>query len=261
MKYVDDMTLAEAVKLKDILVPVPVRPLPDNYHARTGHALPPEKSYVHKQLISTAQYAKKNQMKMNFKKTKLMLFNNGRNMDFMPDFELEGHQLEVVEEMRILGLIIRADMKWSSNTEYIVARAFSRLWVLRRLKALGASQCDLIDVFIKQVRSVVELAVPAWHSGLTKSETMDIERVQRAALYIILGSGFTTYGDALKHFGLDTLHVRRENLCKKFGFKSVKHPKHKEWFIPNTKITVTRQEQPMYCPVICKTKRFENSEQ
>ena len=59
-----------------------------------------------------------------------MLFNNGRNMDFMPDFELEGHQLEVVEEMRILGLIIRADIKWSLNTEYIVAKAFSRLCTL-----------------------------------------------------------------------------------------------------------------------------------
>ena len=123
---------------------VPDRLLPDYYHARTGHVLPPENSDVYKQLISTTQYAENNEMKINLKKTKLMIFNNGRNMDFMPDMKLEGNQIEVVEEMRILGLIIRSDMKWSSDSEHIVTRAFSKLWTLRRLKALGASQADLL---------------------------------------------------------------------------------------------------------------------
>ena len=259
LKYVDDMTIAESIKLKDVLVSVPDRPLPDNFHARTGHALPAEKSNVYKQLISTNQYAEKNEMKLNFKKTKLMIFNSGRNMDFMPDMNIDGHEIEVVEEMRILGLVIRSDMKWSSNSEHIVVKAFHRLWVLRRLKPLGASNHDLLDVYIKQVRSILELAVPAWHSGLTLGETADIERVQRAAMQIILGSGFTTYRAALKHFGLETLQARRVLLCKKFGKKAVKHPKHDKWFVPNTRTTITRQEQPKYCPVICKTKRFEQS--
>ena len=55
LKYVDDMTLGEAIKLKDNLVTVPDRPQPDSYHARTGHALPLEKSEVFKQLVSTKQ--------------------------------------------------------------------------------------------------------------------------------------------------------------------------------------------------------------
>ena len=37
LKYVDDMSIAEAVKLKDKLVPNTDRPRPDPYHARTGH--------------------------------------------------------------------------------------------------------------------------------------------------------------------------------------------------------------------------------
>ena len=50
-------------------------------------------------------------MKLNFKKTKLMVFNNAKSMDFMPDFSIEGNNIEVVEEMKVLGLIIRSDMK------------------------------------------------------------------------------------------------------------------------------------------------------
>ena len=68
--------------------------------------------------------------------------------------------------MRILGLIVRLDINCSSNCERIVGKAFHRLWVLRRLKSLGANNDDSLDVYVKQVRSVLELPVPAWHSGL-----------------------------------------------------------------------------------------------
>ena len=42
LKYVDDLTYAESINLLDQLVPVPSdqRPLPDSFHARTGHVLP-----------------------------------------------------------------------------------------------------------------------------------------------------------------------------------------------------------------------------
>ena len=42
LKYVDDLTLAEAISLPDKLVHVPesVRPMPDMLHARTGHIMP-----------------------------------------------------------------------------------------------------------------------------------------------------------------------------------------------------------------------------
>jgi hypothetical protein len=55
LKYVDDLTLAEAINLPKKLVSVPdsVRPQPDSFHARTGHILPEENSYVFEQLTKT----------------------------------------------------------------------------------------------------------------------------------------------------------------------------------------------------------------
>ena len=70
---------------------------------------------------------------------------------------------------------------------------------------------------------------------------------------------YTSYKAALKYFNLDTLEERRVTLCKKFGNKAAKHPKHTNWFKKNTKKTATRQQQPMFCPVIAKTRRFERS--
>ena len=88
---------------------------------------------------------------------------------------------------------------------------------------------------------------------------IDIEREQRAALQVIIGLDYTSYQSALTEFNLHTLEDRRIFLCRKFGNKAVKNPKHKNWFKMNNRVTVTRAEQPRFCPVISKTKRFEKS--
>ena len=62
--------------------------------------------------------------------------------------------------------------------------------ILRRLKKLGAKNSDLVDVFIKQIRCILELAVPAWQGSLSQAEKLDLERVQKAACHIILGDSY-----------------------------------------------------------------------
>ena len=102
-------------------------------------------------------------MKINEKKCKVMIFNTGRKYDCMPQLTLSGqgdNYLEVVETFKLLGVIIRSDLKWSENTDYICQKGYSRLWMLRRLKGLGASETELLDVYMKQLRLVLELAVP-----------------------------------------------------------------------------------------------------
>ena len=68
--------------------------------------------------------------------------------------------------MKLLGIKITSDLKWHTNTQYICARGYSKLWMLRNLKRFGARTQDLIDVYVKQCRSVLELAVPDWSPGL-----------------------------------------------------------------------------------------------
>ena len=161
--------------------------------------------------------------------------------------------------MKLLGLVVRSDLKWSSNTEEMVAKAYKRLWSLRRLTGMGATVDDLKDVYVKQVRSVLELAVPAWNGDLKHYDKQNIERVQRTALNIMLGERYHSYKTALDTVGLESLVTRRHNLCLKFARQAVKHPKHSKWFVPNKKTTNTRQKQDKFCPVYAKHERFENS--
>ena len=81
--------------------------------------------------------------------------------------------------------------------------------MLRNLARLGISRTDLIDVYYKQCRSVLEMAAPAWTPGLTKTEISQLERVQKAARAIILGKKFYSYKSALRILNMETLESRR----------------------------------------------------
>ena len=106
---------------------------------------------------------------------------------------------------------------------------------------------------------MLELAVPVWQSSITVQERCDIERVQRAALNIILGYRYSTYKEALQWFNIDSLEDRRVQLCSKFAHKAVKHDKFKNWFKVNHARTRTRQEQPKYCHVRARLGRYQKS--
>ena len=62
MEYVDDMTIAESINLKGKLLYLPesVRPLPDSFHAKTGHVLLLQNSKVYTQLLKTEEYSERN---------------------------------------------------------------------------------------------------------------------------------------------------------------------------------------------------------
>ena len=91
-----------------------------------------------------------------------------------------------------------------------------------------------------------------WHPELTQSDSIDIERVQKAALHIILGNKYTSYSSALKTAQLDSLAARREALWLKFSKKAIKHEKH--WFQMNKKTQVTRHKKNLALSCSCKDK-------
>ena len=152
-----------------------------------------------------------------------------------------------------MRLIIKSDLKWTSNTQNIIKRAN------KRLKHLGAREEDLLEVYLKQVRCLLELAVPAWQGGLSKAEKTDIERVQKTACHIILGNLYQSYNNALEVLDLDTLEFRRNNLCLKFALKAEKHEKFKYWFKKKEKMVNTRLAADKYCNVEAQHTRFADS--
>ena len=88
-------------------------------------------------------------------KTKALLYNTRIKWDFLSELNLcNGENMEIVDELKIVGYFFRSDMKTFSNAAYLTAKAYKRMWFLRRLKALGDSTSQLLDTREKQVMSV-----------------------------------------------------------------------------------------------------------
>ena len=190
----------------------------------------------------------------------MILFNRSRKYDFLPECSFgDGQQLQVVDEIKLLGVTMRSDLSWSSHCTQICQKGFSRLWMLRRLKPLGANTSELLEIYETQVRSVLEFAVAAWNSGLTQQLIYQVERVQKSAFAIILGNEYGSYSNALKILDRKPLSDRRHDLCLKFAKKSLKHEKYSNWFCTNDVESITRSETPLLKPVEALKSRFKKS--
>ena len=93
---------------------------------------------MYDQLKHIQEYAEVNKMKLNVPKTKLILFNPCKSKDFMPEFEVIHSRIDLVEQVKLLGVVISSNLSWSANTDSIVERCNRKTWMLRRLKKLGA---------------------------------------------------------------------------------------------------------------------------
>ena len=136
-----------------------------------------------------------------------------QNRLIIPYLMVEKTTLERVTCFKLFGLWIDDNLKWNTNTEYIVKKAAKRLYLLNVLKSYLAP--DLNAFYTSVIRSVLEYGAHVWHGGLTGEQCQDIERIQRRALRIIYPE--MTYDEALFWCGIKTLGSRRAIIMYKSG--------------------------------------------
>ena len=259
VKYVDDGSVAASINLKSYLIPDPSqRPIPLNFRERCQLVLPAENNPLQYILTDTEKFARENKMVINMKKTEAMLFTSTKTLDFPPELQFEdGSLMQTTSEKIILGVVITDDLKWKKNTQFIVSKARAKVWMLRRLQPYKLTIHELFDVYIKEVRSILEFAVPVWHSGLTKKQSKEIESVQKLAFKIILRNTYTSYSSACETFNTETLEKRRHELCLRFARKNIKSENCLFTF-PSHSVNL-RQRNRKVNNFKCFTSRFQRS--
>ena len=97
---------------------------------------------------------------MSERKNKVLSFNFSKKYKFHLTLTLEGKPLDVITQIRLLGVVISNDGKWNDNMHDIVRRGNAKLWFLRRLKLLNASRSTLLDIWKLFCRSTLEYCSP-----------------------------------------------------------------------------------------------------
>ena len=119
---------------------------------------------------------------------------------------------------------------------------------------------DLKQIYISQVRGKLEQSAVVWHSSLTVKNENDLERIQKAALRIILKNRYQSYSQALAMLQMKSLKERREELCLRFAKKCLKIEKFQKYFPLNKKKhCMLMRGTEKFGLSKCGSSRFKNS--
>ena len=212
-------------------------------------------------LDSVVQFTKDNKMQLHLNKCKEMQIDFRMNKTVIPPVKINNQSLNIVRSYKLLGLWFDDDLKWKTNTEYIIKKGSKRLYLLKILKSYKAPKDALKRFYIAVVRSVVEYRAQVWNGNLTKEQVKDIERIQKRAMKIICPE--LDYYQALVELNIKSLADRRDTLCIQL-IKDMSNPEHKlHHLLPNKVSQVnhrdTRSNGDKYNNFACKTERYKHS--
>ena len=156
-KWLDDLSVLEVVNLLTIgISSYNVRHhVPSDVPVHNG-CVESKKLKTQENFKNIADWTESKQMKLNLKKSHAMVFNFTQNFQFTSRLTLGGESLNIVEETKILGIILTNDLRWSKNTEYLIRRANARMEILRKLSSFNAPVKDMIVTYFLYIRSILE---------------------------------------------------------------------------------------------------------
>ena len=235
-KFVDDLTVLEKINLLLAgLASFNCKNSVPSDVSINNQIIPASHLKYQEYIKNINQWTINQKMILNQKKTKVMIFNFTNNFKFTTRMQLNDENIEVVEKTKLLGLIVTNDLKWNENTLSLVKRTNARMELLRKVASCTNSIDDKKIIYISYIRSILEQSCEVWHSSLTGENSDDLERVQKSALKIILADKFTNYEDALIKADLQSLKMRRKELCLSFAKKCLNNNKTESMFLHRVK--------------------------
>ena len=92
-------------------------------------------------------WTEKNLMKLNEKKTKQIVFNFNKGKQFTTEVRVKGEALELVEEVKLLGVVLNKDLKWDKNTSYLVKKANKKMRMLHIAAKFTRNRDHLMQIY------------------------------------------------------------------------------------------------------------------
>ena len=259
-KYFDDASILEIVNLLSIGL------ASHNSKAQVPSNIPSHNQFIPAEYLKSQEYletisqwTEDNRMQLNIEKSKVMIFNFTNNYQFTTNISHNGANLEVIENIKLLGTYISNDLRWNKNTEFLVKKANARMRILHKISEFNAPVEDMLTIYMSYIRSIVEQSCTVWHSRLTQENIEDLERIQKSALRIILKEDYNTYDQALEFTMLAKLSDRREKLCLKFAKNCAKNELTRDLFQLNPNGGTVSRNREKYLVTMANTDRLRDS--
>ena len=102
----------------------------------------------------------------NEKKCKELRISFTKNHPEYAPIVINDKPIEIVTTIKLLGLNISNNLKWSHHIEEIVKKASTRLYFPRQLKRAKIAEKELLTFYMTCICPITEYACPVFHNGL-----------------------------------------------------------------------------------------------
>ena len=259
-KFIDDLSILEMVNLLSIGFAsynfrMHVADIPTN-----GYHIPSENTKTKSFMKRISEWTTANKMELNNKKSKVMIFNFCKDFQASSRFKIDGETIEIIQETKLLGVMITNKLNWDSNTSFLVKRSNARMRILHKLVEFAVPREDLVNIYVLYIRSILEQSCRVWHGSLSLENFRNLERVQKNALKIILQDDYMSYSNALETTGYSTLFERRTQLCLKFAKSCLKEKNMKSMFpLNNSPCSINTRFREKFHVLPARTERLKQS--
>ncbi|TWW56167.1 putative RNA-directed DNA polymerase from transposon BS [Takifugu flavidus] len=103
-----------------------------------------------------------NHLRINASKTKEVVIDFSRKASHTAPVNIQGLDIEIVEEYKYLGVHLNNKLDWTHNTDALYKKGQSRLHLLRRLRSFGVCRTLLRTFYDSVVALVIFYAVVCW---------------------------------------------------------------------------------------------------
>ena len=207
---------------------------------------------------SVADWSADNRFQLNIDKCKEIRISFSKNNADLPPLFINGQELEVVQNAKLLGVTITNNLSWNLHINETIKKASKRLYFLRQLKRARVPTSDLVRFYTCCIRSVCDYAVPVFHSSLPNYLINDLERVQKRALSIICPH--LSYNESLAFLDMDSLFDHHSFLCSSLFSKILDDEEHKlHHLLPPRHTPKYNFRQSRVFDLSYKTNRTKNS--
>ena len=132
------------------------------------------------------KWAKTWLVKFNPSKSESLLISRKVNRAVHPPLTMNSENIKEVEHHKHLGIYISHDGTWHEHINYITAKAWQRIYIMRKLKFL-LDRDSLQIIYISFIRPILEYADIVW-DNCTQYELNALEKIQIEAARIVTGT-------------------------------------------------------------------------
>ena len=149
-------------------------------------------------------WSKKWQLPFNVSKCKVIHYGS-KNLSL--SYYIDGNLVQADYSEKDLGITFDSNMKFTSHINTIVAKANSRVGIIRR-NFTDMKPAVFLPIYKAIIRPLLEYGSVIWNP-LLKQDKREIEMVQRRATKLVRSISHLSYSERLKFLKLDSLCYRR----------------------------------------------------